>query len=391
LAVQTLFAREHNRIVSKLPNSLTEEQKFQIARRVVIAEQQYVTYNEFLPALGVKLAPYRGYNSRVDATLSNEFATAGLQLASLAAGDLGITTDAARFPAPALAALRAGGVVVRQGTAVPAGQVTLVVPANLGAFNPDLLPQLQLGPVLRGLSLDLAPRNDELVDNQSRSVQFQVPSTSDQTCLEGPNLPKCFTRVGDVAAVAVQRGRDHGIASYNDLRRAFRLAPRRSFQAITGESTFAFPADPALTPGQEINDPNSLDFVEPPTTTGTAPSAGDKSQQTVVGARRTPLAARLQAIYGAVDKVDAFVGMVSEPRVPGTSLGELQLAMWKAQFAALRDGDRFFYLNDPGLTAIKQNFGIDFHNRLADLIALNTDIPRGALADDVFRVLSGNQ
>ncbi len=390
LAVQTLFAREHNRIVSKLPNSLSEEQKFQIARRVVIAEQQYVTYHEFLPAMGVRLAPYRGYDSRVDATVSNEFATVGLQLESMAAGGLEVTTDAARFPGPALAALRAGGVLVKQGNEAPAGQVTLVVPANLGAFNPDLLPQLQLGPVLRGLSLDPSPRNDELVDNQSRSVQFQVPSTNDRSCLAGPNLPKCFNSVGDGAATAIQRGRDHGIAPYNDLRQAFRLSPKRSFQAITGEPTSAFPSDPALVPGQEINDPNSLDFVGQLTTGATAPPAGDRSQQAVPGVRRTPLAARLRAIYGKVDDVDACVGMASEPRVPGTSLGELQLTMWKSQFTALRDGDRFFYLNDPGLTVIKQSFGIDFQNSLADIIALNTDVPRGALAKDVFRVPGGN-
>ena len=41
--------------------------------------------------------------------------------------------------------------------------------------------------------------------------------------------------------------------------------------------------------------------------------------------------------------------MVSEKHVPGTEFGALQLAMWKKQFAALRDGDRFFYANDPVL------------------------------------------
>ena len=64
--------------------------------------------------------------------------------------------------------------------------------------------------------------------------------------------------------------------------------------------------------------------------------------------RRTTLAARLQRVYGNVDKVDAFTGMLAEPHVLGTEFGELQLAIWKRQFQALRDGDRFFYLNDPG-------------------------------------------
>ena len=55
-ATHTLFAREHNRIVGLLPAGLSAEEKFQIARRVVIAEQQYITYTEFLPALGVAAA-----------------------------------------------------------------------------------------------------------------------------------------------------------------------------------------------------------------------------------------------------------------------------------------------------------------------------------------------
>ena len=56
-AMHTLFAREHNRIVDACRARLSEEEKFQIARRVVGAEQQYITYNEFLPALGVRLSP----------------------------------------------------------------------------------------------------------------------------------------------------------------------------------------------------------------------------------------------------------------------------------------------------------------------------------------------
>jgi hypothetical protein len=96
------------------------------------------------------------------------------------------------------------------------------------------------------------------------------------------------------------------------------------------------------------------------------------------------VAARLRGIYGTVDNVDAFAGMSAERHVPGTDFGELQLAIWKKQFQALRDGDRFFYQNDPGLSFIKNTYGIDFQNNLGDIIALNTDIPRAELPGDVF-------
>ena len=88
--------------------------------------------------------------------------------------------------------------------------------------------------------------------------------------------------------------------------------------------------------------------------------------------RETTLAARLRAIYGTVDKVDAFVGMVSEKHVSGTEFGPLQLAIWKKQFEALRDGDRFFYLNDPQLGPISQAYGITYRHTLAELIKLDS-------------------
>jgi hypothetical protein len=103
------------------------------------------------------------------------------------------------------------------------------------------------------------------------------------------------------------------------------------------------------------------------------------------GERRTPAAARLKAIYGNVSTMDAFAGMAAEPRVPGSELGELQLAIWKRQFEALRAGDRFYFAGDPVLDTIRRRFGIDYRHDLGDLIALNTDIPRSALAQDVFR------
>ena len=41
--------------------------------------------------------------------------------------------------------------------------------------------------------------------------------------------------------------------------------------------------------------------------------------------------------------------MLSEKHLSGSELGELQNAIWTDQFTRMRDGDRFFYLNDPAL------------------------------------------
>jgi hypothetical protein len=75
--------------------------------------------------------------------------------------------------------------------------------------------------------------------------------------------------------------------------------------------------------------------------------------------RRTTLAARLKAIYGSVDNVDAFVGMVSEPHLPGSDFGQLQYAMWKRQFEDLRDGDANFYRWNRNLQRIMREYGSD--------------------------------
>src|SRR5206468_7627645 len=101
------------------------------------------------------------------------------------------------------------------------------------------------------------------------------------------------------------------------------------------------------------------------------------------GVRRTTLAARLKAVYGSVDELDALVGMLSEPHPRGSDLGQLQRAIWKRQFEALRDGDRFFYTRDPALPVIRRRFGIDYRHTLTKLVRLNTGV---ALQPNVFEV-----
>jgi hypothetical protein len=83
-AIQTLFVREHNRLADEIAagdTELSDEQIYQQARAVVIAEIQAITYNEFLPALlgNRAISRYDGYDSSVDPTIATEFSTAAFR------------------------------------------------------------------------------------------------------------------------------------------------------------------------------------------------------------------------------------------------------------------------------------------------------------------------
>jgi hypothetical protein len=376
-AIHTLFAREHNRIAAALATApLSDETKFQITRRVIGAEIQYITYNEFLPTMGVRLAPYRGYSASVNPNLSNEFAVVGYRAHSMIHGEFEPTVAAGTFTQDQLnTVFPAEGITVDRNAD---GTVTLVIPLVTAFGNPDLLPQIGEAPILQSLG-EHQYKNDEQIDNSLRSVLFEVPKPNGQdprSCGSPVIKPACFTDVSDLGADDIQRGRDHGMPSYNDLRRAYGLAPARTFTDITGESTEQFPSDPKIDPHDPIDDPNILDFTELRDAQGNVIPLGsaDAQEDAVAGVRRSTLAARLRAIYGDVGKVDAFVGMVSEKHVAGTEFGALQLAIWKKQFEGLRDGDRFFFLNDPVLDTIRQTYGITFRHTLAELIKLDAGL-----------------
>ena len=260
-AIQTLFAREHNRIVAALPNSLPPQKKFEIARRVVGAEVQYITYNEFLPALGVKLAdvprlrperepgPHRT-SSRPSASGRTAWCTASSTSTSTP-GD---------YSAAQLAAFAAEGIEVterrrpstRSRSRSPSRSATRICCSRSAS-----------APMLAALGGEHEYKNDEQIDNTMRSVLFEVPKpgTTDPAACQTPVVdPRCFSGVADLGADDIERGRDHGMPSYNAMRRAYGLAPKRSFTAITGESTDRFPSTRRST-RPTINDPNILDFV----------------------------------------------------------------------------------------------------------------------------------
>jgi peroxidase len=391
-ATHTLFVREHNRIVAALPQDLPEEVKFAIARRVVGAEQQWITYNEFLPAMGVELPLYRGYDPTVDPSIANEFATVGFRAHSQVHGEFETEIPLRRTDPDGLAALEAEGVEVT----VAGDSAEITTPLNVAFGNPGLLRDIGLGNVLAGLGGEPQYANDEMIDNQLRSVLFQIPGPevdNPEQCLDGATLPGCFTGVVDLGAIDIARGRDHGMPTYNQMRVAFGLDPVDSFTDLTGETTEAFPSDPALDSDATIDDPNILDFVTLTDADGATlePGSDEADEGVVAATRRTTVASRLEAIYGTVERLDAFTGMLAEPHVEDTEFGPLQLAMWTSQFTALRDGDRFFYANDGVLRDINCVFGIDFRRTLAEVIADNTELDPGDLAPNVFSAASDDE
>src|SRR5262249_36147856 len=88
----------------------------------------------------------------------------------------------------------------------------------------------------------------------------------------------------------------------------------------------------------------------------------------------------LEATYGTVDQIDPFEGMLAEDHLPGADVGPTVEAILAQQFAALRDGDRFFYLNEA-FTSEEANL-IQQRNTLAKVIRNNTAVTN--LQSDVF-------
>ena len=385
-AVQTLFAREHNRIVDLLPDEWSEQDKFDVARQLVIALTQYITYEEFLPAVGIELDPADGYQSDVDPRLTNEFATVGYRAHSMIHGEIEVETDASRYDEQTIANFVDQGIEVAQ-----AGEkIEIAVPLNLAFHRPELVTEIGLEALLSGLGGEPQYRNDEQFDNQLRSVLFQLPEQSVEdpsSCLDGPTLNECFTLVHDLGVLDIERARDHGIARYNDLREAYGLERISDFVSVTGESSEEFPTDdPLVDVSDAINDPDILDFVAlrdidgQPVELGTEAADGDA----VEGDRRTTLAARLKGVYDDVDQLDAFVGMVSEPHLPDSEFGELQHAIWKQQFEAIRDGDRYFYeWNNTRAVRYfakpRGSSGLTWRRTLSEVIVDNTDL----IAEDI--------
>lgn len=414
-ALHTLFAREHNRVVDIINSvnpTLDEEVKFQIARKHVIATQQHITYNEFLPAVGVKIDPYQRYNPDLDPRLSNEFATVGYRAHSMVHGD---------FDIPIRRATQADiDMLEAQGAKVDGDEGVIEVPAIVQFGNPDVVSKLKLGPVFESL-IQVNYNNDETIDNQLRSVLFQTLKPGTEFG-DGPGLPDFVTGVNDIGSIDVQRGRDHGMPFYNEMREDYGLSKAKSFLDVTGENInklkrildragemgFVDPADGKPLSGDDLitdvadfdpNDSSMIDVLaildkdmKPILDSQDIQDlfAQDLEAEGIFHIKRSTLAVRLEYLYQDIELLEAFPGMVSEKHLSGSELGELQNTMWKAEFENMRDADRFFYLNGSefaDLAMFKATYGIDPMQTLSTVIKNNTDFDN--VHDNPFFAVEG--
>jgi hypothetical protein len=259
IALHTLFVREHNRqaAAAAVRNpTWTDEQLYQHSRRIVIAELQKITYDEFLPALlgTAGLAPWRGYRADVNPGIATEFSTVAFRVGHSMLGDDIEFLDGSGKPLRDPLALRDA------------------------FFDPRPVTEGGIDGIVKYLASVRGQEIDTRVVDDVRSFLFGAPGQGGF----------------DLAALNIQRGRDHGIADYNTVRAAYGLPRVGSFAEITPDATV-----------QEA----------------------------------------LRQAYGSVDRIDPWIGGLAERHLPGSSLGATFTRIIVDQFTRLRDGDRYWYQN----------------------------------------------
>lgn len=198
LAMHTLFVREHNRqcdIEKQAHPGWNDERLYQSARRIVIAEIQNIVYYEWLPALGLKLAPYSGYKDNIAPRIFNEFSAAAFRM-----GHTLINSDIIRM--------------TNEGNEVSGGNIQL----RDAFFNPSVV-NLAGGvdPYLKGMATQVQQDFDCKVIDDVRNFLFGAPGQGGL----------------DLAAININRGRDRGLGNYNELRRQLGLPIFTSFEQLT--------------------------------------------------------------------------------------------------------------------------------------------------------------
>ena len=285
-ALQTLWLREHNRIADSLVIEYPQwedEKIYQKTRRLIIGLVQHITYDEWLPEVGIFLPQYQGYDSEVIPNMTNLFSVASFRIGHTIVGE-----DFWRLDA--------------DGDTIPQGNVRL---KDAYFQSSKWIQQAGLAPIFRGMAAHHQQAFDAKLVDDLRNRLFGDPGQGGL----------------DLASVNILRGRERGLPDLNTIRVAYGLPKFIHYSDITK----------------------------------------DVQKQ-----------ARIQALYWDIDDIDPWVGMLLEDRIPNKMMGETMHATLYRQFQRLRDGDRFFYLNDPELSQTEINW-IN-NTMLSDLVMRNTEV-----------------
>ncbi|XP_046568358.1 thyroid peroxidase-like [Haliotis rubra] len=272
-SMHTIFVREHNRIAKKLQDlncDWSDEKTFQETRRIVGAIMQKITYDEYLPIIlganamakyglriGSGTAYANVYNTSIDPSIRNAFATAAFRM--------GHSMIHSSFSSFSSSHSFLGEDVLSE----IFGNTSLILNVN----------NRKVGHFCRGLVKDSVQTVDRKLTQEVTDRLF-VDSN-------GNSL--------DLAALNIQRGRDHGLPSYTKWR-------------------------------EFCNVPKAASISDLSTTTHT-----------------TDAASLLEEAYDHVDDIDLFPGALSETPVAGGLLGPTFTCLLGKQFQALKKGDRFWF------------------------------------------------
>ncbi|XP_058835456.1 peroxidasin isoform X2 [Topomyia yanbarensis] len=270
LSMHVIWFREHNRIARELkkinPHWDGDKIYFE-TRKIVGAVMQHITYSHWLPEIVgnrgmVLLGEYSGYDSGINPSISNEFATAALRFGHSLIN-------------PILHRLNESFEPVTQGH----------LPLHKAFFVPwRIVYEGGVDPLLRGLF--------------SVPAKLKKPNQNLNTDLTEKLFETAHAVALDLAAINIQRSRDHALPGYNNYRKFCNMKVASSFDDLK----------------QEI--------------------ANDSIRN------------KLRELYGHPDNIDLWVGGILEDQLPGAKVGPLFMCLLVEQFKNLRDGDRFWYEND---------------------------------------------
>ncbi|XP_017569119.2 dual oxidase 2 [Pygocentrus nattereri] len=203
-----IWFRYHNYLASQLHEdhpSWSDEELFQNARKRVIATFQNIAFYEWLPAyLGVLVPPYPGYQKYVDPGVSPEFQAAAVRFGlTLVPPGVYMRNRTCHYRS----------VVNFDGRTSPAVRLCN---SFWNRNNPNLKSAQDVDDLIMGMASQIAEREDNVIVEDLRDYMYGTLK---------------FSR-SDAAALTIQRGRDFGLPSYNEVREALNLSPVQTWGEI---------------------------------------------------------------------------------------------------------------------------------------------------------------